>query len=531
MDHRMRRVVIVLAVCAGAVTVTAAQSAEQLDQRLHGHAGLPRAQTLADYDSGLAHHFAALDTRERLGDKAAIAVSLDDIGLIYHRIGELDRALSYFERALSLRREIGGDRPISDTLSNIGDVHHARKDYTRALDLHTESMHLRRKLGDRVGVASSLRNIGIAHTEMGNTSEARHHLNEALSMATAGGDRAVAAQAHLGLALLNREHGSSTTAIAHAQHALAIAGQERALELTRQAWEQLAASQEKAGDFAAALASFRQFQQVSDRIFSEDRARRVELLERRYQAERQGPEIAELKAEQAAAALRLTGEQSQRTAIMAGVAVFALLGLGLYRRRVESARIAERLSVTDSLTGLKNRRYVLQTIEADAFAAARKHRMAMASGSLPSDADLVFVLIDIDHFKAVNDQFGHDAGDKVLIQIADVLRSSCRATDTIARWGGEEFLVIFRFTNRETAAMSVERIRMAVEQRVFNIDGHRTLRRTCSIGFAPYPLIPERPEQVTWGEVIALADEALYSAKQSGRNSWAGTDPALHRAG
>jgi two-component system, cell cycle response regulator len=523
----MRRVVIVLAVCVGAVTVTAAQ----LTERPETQARSPRAQTRADDETGLAHHIEALAIRERLGDKAAIAVSLDDIGLIYHRIGELDRALSYFERALSLRRQIGGDHRISDTLSNIGDVHHARKDHTRALELHTEALHLRRKLGDRAGIASSLRNIGIAHTEMGKTAEARRHLNEALSMATASGDRAIAAQAHLGLALLNREHGSPHTAIAHAQQALAIARQERALELTRQAWEQLAASQEKAGDFAAALASFRQFQQVSDRIFSEDRAQRVERLERRHQAERQGPGIAELKAEQAAAALRLTGEQSQRTAIMAGVAVFALLGLGLYQRRVESARIAERLSVTDSLTGLKNRRYVLQTIAADAAAAARKHRIATASGSLPSDGDLVFVLIDIDHFKAVNDQFGHDAGDQVLIQIADVLRGSCRAADTIARWGGEEFLVIFRFTNRETAAMSVERIRMAVEQRVFNIDGHRTLRRTCSIGFAPYPLIPERPEQVTWEEVIALADEALYSAKQSGRNSWAGADPALHRAG
>jgi diguanylate cyclase (GGDEF)-like protein len=243
----------------------------------------------------------------------------------------------------------------------------------------------------------------------------------------------------------------------------------------------------------------------------------------------QSAEISELKADQAAAALRLTEDQSQRTAIIGGVAVVALLGLGLYRLRVASARIAERSSVTDSLTGLKNRRYVLQTIDADAAAAARKYRTAIASGSLPSDADLVFVLIDIDHFKAVNDQFGHDAGDKVLVQIADVLRSSCRAADVVARWGGEEFLVIFRFTNRDTAAMSVERIRMAVEQRVFSIDADRTLRRTCSIGFAPYPLIPERPEQATWEEVIVLADEALRSAKQSGRNSWAGADPAVHR--
>jgi diguanylate cyclase (GGDEF)-like protein len=122
----------------------------------------------------------------------------------------------------------------------------------------------------------------------------------------------------------------------------------------------------------------------------------------------------------------------------------------------------------------------------------------------------------------VNDRYGHRAGDQVLAQIADVLRATCRESDTIARWGGEEFLVILRCSNRGVAPISAERIRMAIENHVFAIGGDQTLGVTCSIGFAPFPFSVSRPDEVSWEQVIALADDALYRAKQGGRNSWAG---------
>jgi diguanylate cyclase (GGDEF)-like protein len=114
----------------------------------------------------------------------------------------------------------------------------------------------------------------------------------------------------------------------------------------------------------------------------------------------------------------------------------------------------------------------------------------------------------------------------VLAQIADVLRATCRESDTIARWGGEEFLVILRCSNRGVAPISAERIRMAIENHVFEIGGDQTLGVTCSIGFAPFPFSVTRPDEVSWEQVIALADDALYRAKQGGRNTWAGPDPS-----
>jgi diguanylate cyclase (GGDEF)-like protein len=487
----------------------------------HDSLGVLYATVLGDYEGGLAYHVEALTVRERLGDKAAIAASLDNIGITYQRVGELDRALETFERALTIRREVGGDDRIANTLHNLGDVYFDKRQFERALDYHTQALELRHKYGDRSGVASSLRNIGRIHIELGNDDDARVYLNDTLPMAQSTGDDIVVAQAHLGLALLDRESGAAARAVTHARRALAIAEKLRDTELSRNAYEELAASQERAGDFAGALESFKRFHEVNDRIFAAERSRRVEVVERKSQSERRDAELAALRMQQATAALQMERQQDQRNAALVVALVVSIVAFGLYRRRVESARIAERLSVTDTLTGLKNRRYVLQTIEADTAACLRAVRTGSPDGVV-TNSDLVFLMIDIDHFKAVNDQFGHEAGDHVLEQMGHVLRASCRASDTISRWGGEEFLVICRFTSRDTASTSAERVRAAVQENLFNLGGGRTLRRTCSIGFATFPFSPSHPEALKWEQVVALADDALFVAKQSGRNAWIG---------
>jgi two-component system cell cycle response regulator len=480
--------------------------------------GFVYSTALADYETALSHHIEALDVRQKIGDKAAIALSLNNIGIVYHRLGDLDRALSHYQQSLAIRREIGGDNRIAATLHNIGDLYMDRADYAQALETHAEALERRRKIGDRTGITQSLRSIGLIHHALGTESEARRHLNEALQMAIAIGDRSIVAQARLGLAVVDRERGAHQRSIAHAREALAIAEHLRNLDLTRRALEQLAASQEESLDHVGALATFRRFHDVNARIFNEERGRRLEQLDRKYQAQHREAELAALRAQQA---LQLSEQAIIRHTVLAGAGAVGFAGFALYRRRVESTRLAERLSVTDTLTGLKNRRFVLQTIGSDVSVATRKHRVADKSSA--TSADLLFMLIDVDNFKAVNDRYGHAAGDHVLVQIAEVLRTTCRTSDTLARWGGEEFLAILRFCNRNTAPISAERIRMAIEKHVFDIGGQR-VSVTCSVGFASFPVFPDRPDEVGWERVVALADEALYRAKQAGRNTWAGPD-------
>ena len=191
-------------------------------------------------------------------------------------------------------------------------------------------------------------------------------------------------------------------------------------------------------------------------------------------------------------------------------------------RELEAAYVRiEEASLTDPLTRLRNRRFLEQAIPSDLELAIRRHEDGRSEG-----ADLLFLLLDLDHFKSVNDTYGHAAGDAVLVQTAAVLRSVLRSSDHPVRWGGEEFLAVARFLDRRDAADLAEKVRAAIAAHSYRLEDGTELRRTCSIGFAPFPLVSERPRAVTWEDVVDLADLGLYAAKRSGRNRWVGLEAA-----
>jgi diguanylate cyclase (GGDEF)-like protein len=188
----------------------------------------------------------------------------------------------------------------------------------------------------------------------------------------------------------------------------------------------------------------------------------------------------------------------------------------------ESAALQES-SLTDPLTGLRNRRFVSQHIEADAALAVREYESHWQYGaSLREDADLIFFLFDIDHFKQVNDENGHASGDAVITQMATRLRHVFRDTDYLVRWGGEEFLAVARATPRTQAAELAERARAAVADQPFVLDNGSLLSKTCSIGFCCFPLATQHADALGWGAVVNIADAALYAVKSAGRNGWLG---------
>lgn len=182
----------------------------------------------------------------------------------------------------------------------------------------------------------------------------------------------------------------------------------------------------------------------------------------------------------------------------------------------------EQASLTDPLSGLHNRRFLQQHIEADADLCVRRH----VEGQAGASGDLIFFMIDIDHFKLVNDRHGHPAGDAVIRQMPLRLRPVFRSGDHLVRWGGEEFLIVARQTARVHAAALAERVRIAVAETPFVLDDGSTLSCTCSIGFACFPFDPGQPDRLGWEDAVRLADAALLEAKAGGRNRWVGvTDP------
>jgi len=197
----------------------------------------------------------------------------------------------------------------------------------------------------------------------------------------------------------------------------------------------------------------------------------------------------------------------------------------------EKSRVLELSSVTDPLTGLYNRRFLTTHIDTEIAASLRRAAepatvTKAASGPAAVDTDNVFLLIDVDHFKRVNDLHGHAAGDEVLVQLGQRLRGLMRETDFLVRWGGEEFLAVARNTDRSRAEELAERIREVVAQVPFTLEEGRTLAVTCSIGFASMPFVREQPRALGWQDVVKLADIALLTSKRAGRNAWVGLQAA-----
>jgi len=185
--------------------------------------------------------------------------------------------------------------------------------------------------------------------------------------------------------------------------------------------------------------------------------------------------------------------------------------------------VLQEASLTDPLTGLRNRRYFSATIESDVNQALRSH----ADGRDPHTRDLVFYLIDADNFKEVNDRYGHDVGDKVLVEMARRLSSSIRDSDVLVRWGGEEFLIVSRYTDRGDAEWLAQRVLSAVGDMPISLGASgESMYRTCSLGWAAFPWFADKPRAITYEEVLTLADRGLRQAKQLGKNRAVGILPA-----
>lgn len=183
------------------------------------------------------------------------------------------------------------------------------------------------------------------------------------------------------------------------------------------------------------------------------------------------------------------------------------------------------LSLTDPLTRLRNRRYLDERMAA--VSAQGTPRAERGSGAAPARAITYgLVLVDLDYFKSINDQYGHAAGDWILQRVAGVLLECTRADDCVVRWGGEEFLIVFDCESVQELTTLADRIVKAVARETMDAGVGSPIRASCSIGCACYPFHAERADLLSWEQVLAVADWCLLEAKRRGRNTWVACTPA-----
>ena len=182
--------------------------------------------------------------------------------------------------------------------------------------------------------------------------------------------------------------------------------------------------------------------------------------------------------------------------------------------RAKLIAFLENLSITDALTGIANRRHFEWRLSEE-VERARRYKYPLSA-----------FMLDLDHFKQVNDNYGHQIGDIVLQQVAQMLKSSLRRTDFLARYGGEEFVVLAPQTPAERALILGERLRQVISESPIPIADNLQIHITISVGIAVFPDHAQNEN-----ELISAADTALYKAKQMGRNRVCLFEPELVKGG
>ena len=465
--------------------------------------GFVYSTDLGDFEQSLQHHMEAVAIRERLNRPADLALSLNNIGVLYTSLGEHDRALEHLERALELREAHDSPLRAAGTLSNIGEVLLAEGDATGALERFRRVLELREAAGARSAAVEARINVGHALLELGRFAEADAALREALATAEELGENRSLVRVHQRLGQLETGRGRFARAQDHFDVALDRAQAMGARHLVEEIYGMVADSREAAGDFRGALAAHRAFKDLADRNVGDQKALRLATSQALYDAERREREIESLLRQQAEQELAIERQRVIRNVLAILVLAALLGGSALYRWRSGRARVeAERLehaARTDPLTGLDNRRAFLDLARIER---ARLHRSGRAAA---------VVVADIDRFKSFNDRHGHAVGDRVLRQVADTMRATVRQLDTVARWGGEEFVLLLPETDAEGAVVLAGKIREALLADPF-LAGGRSEHLTLTFGVAA-----ARPDQPV-EEWVDRADRAMYQGKEAGRD-------------
>jgi diguanylate cyclase (GGDEF)-like protein len=429
-----------------------------------------------------------------LGSNNRQAILLVNASLIHSRLNHADEELRALLEAEVLGKTLENKRIMLSVEVNLSDVLLQRKDFKGALERAEHGLEMAKLVGDKVNMATALINRGSALNHLGHHSEGLASLELGLKAYQAMGGKGDEAEV---MGVLSDEYAF-------------------------------------AGNLLKALAYQKAYKEKSDQLFHDARAKAQQEIEARYQSEKQEKQILQLTLEGDRRALvrnfSIAGAVLGLALAMALLARYRLLRHSSDQMRLLNGKL-ENLTVTDPLTGLRNRRFFMQQVEQITAETVRAHYDSGLNPPSDSNQDLIFFMVDLDHFKFVNDTYGHNAGDQVLKQAVARLLGVIRDSDELIRWGGEEFLLVARKSNRKDAPVLAERLRAAIAAGPFDLGDNRLLERTCSIGFAAFPLRTGMPERPSWEAVVELADQALYVAKSSGRNGWLGVSGAQQATG
>ncbi|MFT7775871.1 diguanylate cyclase domain-containing protein [Roseateles sp.] len=470
-----------------------------------------------ELDGSLNYGHSALRLAEQIGQPWRVALTLVDLAFTSNRADTPARARQLIAQALTEAQKDPDPMTLNRVYTMRGILYANDSDSSITLQANSDALEQATRAG-----ADSVRALGLAnfadyHLRQGHPARALELAQQALPLARATRNFNAESVARSNIGLAKIAMGRIAEGREDVRGGIMLDEQQGALSYASAGWEELAGYLEKAGDLSGAVNAYREHRRVSERVLRDETRKLLLEAQERQDAEQRARDIELLNRDNA---LKAEQVHQRNLALMLwaalGGCVLVSLGL-LYQafRRVRRTNEAlahsnaslKRQSETDPLTGLANRRH---------FQAAIKS-LSSAEGLAAS----VF-LIDIDHFKRINDGFGHAAGDAVLIEIAGRLRQAVRDDDLIVRWGGEEFLIVARSREGLFAPQLAQRLLDLIGGRPVQQDG-RDIPVTASIGFVSLP-VPPHGLRLTWERAIDLIDTVMYLAKAHGRNKAYGVE-------
>ncbi|MCX7514772.1 diguanylate cyclase [Frateuria sp. STR12] len=491
---------------------------------------------LPDYDAGIA-------LARRHEDQRLVADGLTWRGSVQSLLGEHAQALVDFLEAQKFYETSGEPVESEDNLFNIAVAYRRLGEAAQARDYLQKVLAHGEQKSDRGQQLGAHMQLGFLESEAGDQEAAERHLRKALALAHAVDSRSGGANIHLGLAQVDNLQGQYHQALeelarakpgfartgdrsnrdmvllqaakAHAglgQHKLAIDEYGQAEKLLQKSGnlrylaellDARSRSYQALGQLGLEVADLRRLAKVRDALDRKAHSDNATLMNYQFQTARRDQENRQLAADRALKEQQLRSLERvrhwQRLAlVLGGVLILLLLWLAL--RQFRRSRKLHRMAMTDPLTGIANRRHIEQLAE-------RALNHAGANGE-----PLCVLVLDVDHFKAVNDAFGHAVGDQVLVRIAHACKQALRRFDMMGRLGGEEFLIVLPDTTLDVALQIAERLRCKIEALpLANLAPG--LQITASVGAAQAD-----HETDDLAELVRRADNAMYRAKDAGRN-------------
>jgi diguanylate cyclase (GGDEF)-like protein len=494
------------------------------DAALSGHLRACRGWVLENVEGRIneaaAEYEAAVTLTERSGDKSAFADALALRGELRHyrgqfdeaiedlqksyavgttakqkryalnaianlyadrRVGAYDRAIEYYRQLLASNEQEGNQAGIATAHYNIGATLDTKGDLVGALASYQRALAMEQKRSAAGEIADVQRALGVTLNKLGRYTEALAVLEPALAHFEKNGDAESIAQVRLARGSVLFRLGRRAEAMRDLDAARAHFKTTESNRFLEKAEEERANALATLGDWRGAYDARIAQMDIRDEMNVRAREEHVSRLRVQFETEK--------KEQENRALTRI--RQLQGVAIALGVLVIAFL--------IYFARRMRNLALTDELTKLPNRRHVLRYAD-DQLRAARGDGNAFS-----------MLALDLDHFKRINDTYGHDAGDVVLRRVADTCRRVLGRAGRIGRTGGEEFLVVLPQTDATRAAEIAERLRLAVEAVDFS-DIAPGQHITVSIG------VSESMSTDDFMTIAKRADDSLYRAKEMGRN-------------